>query len=140
MHAHVHFDKWNKPNLKLPWIPLEKEVDALIAGSSQKVAIFLQLLKETGVRCGEARKLEWTDIDTERRAVTVNEPEKRSLPRQLKISGKLIAMLNALPKKGNKIFGNSALQTHRKNFTLQRNRIAKKLENPRPVIKRLTVA
>jgi len=36
------------------WIPTEKEIDQLIAACSQKIATFLQLLKETGMRPGEA--------------------------------------------------------------------------------------
>ena len=35
-----------------------KEVDDLIAGCSRKVAAFLQLLKEIGMRAGEAWQLE----------------------------------------------------------------------------------
>jgi len=38
-----------KSSGKLPFIPLEKEVDALIAGCSKKVATSLQLMKETGI-------------------------------------------------------------------------------------------
>ena len=38
---------------KLPFIPKETEIDQLIAGCSQRMATFLQMLKETGARCGE---------------------------------------------------------------------------------------
>jgi len=48
---------------KLPFIPLESEVDQLIAGfRSRTVTCFLQLLKETGVRPGEAWQLTWMDF------------------------------------------------------------------------------
>jgi integrase/rubredoxin len=40
---------------KIPFIPLEQEIDALIAGCSRKIATILQLLKETGIRIGEAK-------------------------------------------------------------------------------------
>ena len=39
---------------KLPFIPLESEIDALISGSGRKTASLLLLLKETGMRVGEA--------------------------------------------------------------------------------------
>ena len=39
---------------KLPFIPLESEVDQLISGMGKKTATFLQLIKETGMRPGEA--------------------------------------------------------------------------------------
>jgi integrase len=42
---------------------LEKEIDALIIGCGKKVAASLKLLKETGMRIGEAWQLRWTDID-----------------------------------------------------------------------------
>lgn len=128
---YVNFGKWSRRPQKLPWIPLEKEVDQLIAGCSHRVASFLQLLKETGMRCGEAWSLEWTDVDTENHVITVNNPEKRGLPRQLKISSKLVSMLNVLPKTSQQVFGDALLSSHRKNFTRQRKRIASKLQNPR---------
>jgi hypothetical protein len=39
-----------KKNETLPFVPTEKEIDALIAGTSKKVSITLQALKETGFR------------------------------------------------------------------------------------------
>jgi len=131
----VNFDKWGRQPQKLPWVPLETEVDQLIAGCLKLVATFLQLLKETGMRCGEAIRLHWVDIDLEHGIVTVNKPEKHSLPRQLKISAKLTAMLNYLPKETDKVFP-VCLRTMRKRFMWQRNRVALKLQNPR--IKRIT--
>ena len=94
----INFDKWSKRQQKLPWIPLEIEIDQLIAGYSRKIAAFLQLLKETWCRSGEAWRLEWTDVDSERNIITINSPEKNRLPRQFRVSSKLIAMLNVLPK------------------------------------------
>jgi integrase len=90
---------------------------------------FLQLLKETGMRCGEACRLQWTDIDFENNTVRVM-PEKGSNPRMLKISNKLVAMLQALPKTSTKVFGVS-VDAMRKSFARQRARLARKLENPR---------
>lgn len=62
--------------------------------------------------------------------ITVNKPEKHSLPRQFKINGKLTAMLNLLPKQRDKVF-HVDLRTMRKRFMWQRNRIASKVENPK---------
>ena len=61
--------------------------------------MFLQLAKETGARAGEIFGLKWIDLDFERRAVTII-PEKGSDPRIFKLSGKMIAMLNRLPRGG----------------------------------------
>ena len=49
------------------------------------------------MRAGEAHRLEWIDVDPERRTIRVT-PEKGSNPRIFKVSSKLIAMLEALSK------------------------------------------
>ena len=118
-----------KPLGKLPFVPLEKEVDTLIAGCSKKVATSLQLMKETGMRIGEVWSLEWTDIDDKRHTIRCHS-EKYGNPRMFKVSGKLLAMLNALPKRSEKVFA-TGLKTHRASFNLQRKRLAQKLHNPR---------
>jgi integrase len=128
---HLNFNKWSHQPQKLPWIPLEREIDELIAGCNRRFGAFLQLLKETGVRSGEAWRLKWQDMDVERCAITFNLPEKGSNPRQHRVSAKLIAMLNSLPKNSDRIFGDKGLDQFRKCFMLQRKRIAKKLQNPR---------
>jgi len=116
---------------KLPFIPLEREIDELIAGCSKKISTFLQTLKETYARSGEVWKLNWTDLDSEHNTITINSPEKHGLPRQIKVSSKLVSMLQKLPKKSQRIFGDVKLCHFRKNFITQRKRVAKKLENPR---------
>jgi len=119
-----------KATRKLPFIPLETEIDQLTAGFKRRVATFLQTLKETGARCGEAWSLEWTDINGN--IVTINTPEKDSSPRQLKISEKLVSMLQSLPKKDKRIFGpQTSLNNLRGNFIRKRKAIARTLCNPR---------
>ncbi len=124
---------WDLPNYvpvaKLPFIPLEEEIDALIAGCSKKVATTLQLLKETGMRIGEAWKLRWTDIDEKRQTIKCT-AEKHGNPRMFKVSGKLMSMLNLLPKRPQLVLGGS-LTSHRWSFTMQKRRLARKLQNPR---------
>ena len=39
---------------KIPFVPLEKDVDALIGGLTRKHATFCRTIKETGARPGEA--------------------------------------------------------------------------------------
>ncbi len=124
---------WNPPKFKsvkkLPFIPTEQEINSLIAGSNRKTAIFLQLLKETGIRCGEAFLLKWTDFNFENRTVDIT-PEKGSEPRQLPISSQLIAMLNSLPRDHEKPYGCSERHFARA-FRLQRSRVAFNLKNDR---------
>jgi len=40
-----------------PFIPMEQEIDQLIAGCGKSTATFLQVLKDTGARSGEASKI-----------------------------------------------------------------------------------
>ena len=60
---------WQPPiydkNNSLPFIPTEKEVDALISGCSKKISTTLLALKETGFRIGELWHCKWTDLDEE---------------------------------------------------------------------------
>ncbi len=124
---------WSRPKYKavkkLPFIPTEDEVNNLIASCNKKTATFLQLLKETGMRCGEAFMLQWTDFDFENKTVNIT-PEKGSDPRQLRISNRLIMMLNSLPHEKAKPFECSNRHFSR-TFRLQRTKIANKLKNDR---------
>jgi integrase len=126
--------KWTSPKCeiirKLPFIPLEKDIDELIASCGKKLSVVLQLLKETGMRIGEALRLDWDDIDLEQKTVVLNNPEKNGTPRMFKISEKLVMMLNRLPRDSDRVFG-SSWRSIFSNFNAQRKRSAKKLGNPK---------
>jgi len=128
--------KWDKPRYKpprkLPFIPLEREIDDLVAGcNSLYVSTFLQILKETGARAGEAFNLKWIDIDLERKTLTIT-PEKGSNPRVFRISSKLASMLSSLPRNSERVFSRYRnLRSLSSNFERNRKRIAFKLGNPR---------
>jgi integrase len=143
-HA-ARFYKWkqiafNKPRYsrpdKLPWIPLENDVDLLIGGLGKKSSCFVQLIKETGCRPGEAWQIRWMNINFEQSHVTIV-PEKGSRARQLKVSSRLSAMLNEMPKNSAYVFHKDdqepvkSLDYFRRVFDRQRLKIAQKLENPR---------
>jgi len=118
-----------KPQKSIPFIPTEQELNLLIAHTSKMLSALLQLLKETGMRVGEALRLKWTDIDFENKTVRVK-PEKGSLPRILPLSDTALAMVKRLkPRADGRLFGT------RKNiasaFYKQRKRLAFKLNNPK---------
>lgn len=114
---------------KLPFIPTEAEIDQLVAGTSQRISTYLQLLKETGMRCGEASQLKWTDVDLIDRSVRIT-PEKGSNPRILPLSLKLVNMLESLSKETETIFGVTA-DLMRRNYNKQRKQLVAKLKNSR---------
>jgi integrase len=107
---------WEPPcyiNVKsLPFLPLEKEIDALISGTSPKIATSLQLIKETGMRIGETWNLRWTDLDQERATIRCR-VEKHGNPREFKVSPKLLMMLNRLQKTNVYIYGMKNISGHR---------------------------
>jgi len=125
--------EWEPPKYKhvgkLPFIPTEEEIDLLISAVGTRTATLLQLLKETGMRIGEALKISWIDVDVQRKVVTIT-PEKGSQPRILAMSDKLIGMLQRLRKKSELVF-----PARRKeiaiNFYRQRRNVSEKLANPR---------
>lgn len=116
---------------KLPFIPLEEELDALIAGCGPKTSTLLQLLKETGMRIGEALRLTWREVDFERRVITLNQPEKGGRARVFGISDKLAGMLKTLREGGGEKVFQSSFPSVKKTFYCSRRRLAKKLNNPR---------
>ena len=123
---------WVKPSYQgepePPFIPTEQELDSLIACVGKKMACYLQLLKDTGARCGEISNLKWTDIDFTHGTVRVK-GEKGSCSRMLPISIKTVEMLKNLPKTGEHIFSDAhAMRTC---FYIQRKKAARKLGNPR---------
>ena len=127
--------KWTKPIYKairrLPFIPIEREIDDLIASTNQHIALFLQIGKETGARAGEIYNLEWTDINQESSTINIT-PEKGSNPRNLRYSKKLSSMLSQIPKTESKIFEHyKNLNSLRRTFERQRIKTAYKLGNTR---------
>jgi integrase len=94
------------------------------------MAMFLEMLRQTGARSGELWRLTWKDIDLSHATITLNNPEKNGLPRQIKVDGNLVSMLDRFPKTGDKLW-NGNIHTWRSSFVAQRNRIANKLGNPR---------
>lgn len=126
--------KWEKPSYKvtkkIPFIPMETEIDTLIAGLSLYIATICQVMKETGARIGEVLRLKWIDIDFQRRILAINEPEKGSLAGIYDISEKCVNMINRLPRKSERTF-NSSRESIETSFNRQRKRMAFKLANPR---------
>lgn len=129
----VKFNKlsWEKPRCvvtsKFPFVPTEQELDACISASGKKLSAFLQVLKETAMRRREAKRLLWTDVDNERNIITLNAPEKHSNPRIWRVSPRLIAMLNALPKNSQMVFGDSKMDSMKSMFLTLRKKLAVKL-------------
>jgi len=124
---------WTKPRYQeeegLPFIPLEKEIDALIAAAGRTMSVFLQILKETGARSGEMQKLQWQHIDLTRRIIYIT-AEKGSNSRYLPMTTQLVDMINHLSRDTERVFPLSK-HSYRVTFEDLRQRTAEKLNNPR---------
>lgn len=129
--------EWEKPVYKapdkVPFFPLESEIDQLISGSPRKTSIALQIAKETGARIGEIVRLKWTDIDFQTNKLAINEPEKGSNCGIYPVTSKLISRIMTLPRKSDRIFGAGiAVKDSITNMLITaRKRLAFSLCNPR---------
>ena len=83
------------------------------------------------MRIGECVSLTWTCIDFERRIITLNDPEKHSLPRIFKVSLTLISMLGNQPKENEKVFGKTTTMTAQLCLIQTRKKAARRLTDPR---------
>ncbi len=133
-YAKFHSIPFTKPRYQrvdsLPFVPLEKEVEAIINASRHlRHATLLRLLFETGLRIGEASRLQFKDFDFERRTVRVV-PEKGSRARELKLSEKLCASLKLVyAQYPGKPFPN--YKAAKKHMWRTRQYLAKAQSNPR---------
>lgn len=100
---------WERPHYSQedfePFVPDETELDALInAANSKRLAAFLQCLKETFGDPGEVLRIKWLDVDTNNKTICIRYPVKNHLPRTLSVSNRLLSMIDALPRKEERIF------------------------------------
>ncbi len=130
----MHGMKAELPRFKvpreLPFIPSEAEIDALAMACPRQIGIFIQLLKETGARRGEAFSLTWTDIDLANRTVKIK-AEKGGNARLLRLSENLAMKMGTMPKTGERVFKYKSAYHLERGFRRARKRIAYRLSNPR---------
>jgi len=126
--------KWNAPKYKpiqrLPFIPLESEIDQLICSVGRYMGIFLFVLKETGADPSEALEIRWKDVDRDKKTIMINNPVKGHKSRIICVSRELINRLDSMPRVTEKPF-NVKMKTLHKNYSMQRKTAARKFNNPR---------
>jgi integrase len=116
---------------KPPKYTFRQKLPEFLPTEGRKLSTLLQLIKETGMRMGEAVSLTWLSISFETNTITLSVAEKRSLPRIFRVSQKLMTMLGNLPKQNEKVFGRMKKASAINNFYKQRKTLAVKLANPR---------
>lgn len=78
----------------------------------------------------QAERLEWTDLDAERKKVTLK-ASKNGTSRTIKISKKLINLLFSLPKKENTVFQKLTPKARQMAFRYRIKNLARLHQNPR---------
>ena len=116
---------------KEPFYPLEEEIDQIINACSKTTATFLMVLKDTGARISEARKIQWTDINEKNNTIAINHPAKGSRSRTVKVSEKTLYMLRRLRKNHGDYIFNPTFVSARKPFNTTRKRLAERTQNQR---------
>jgi len=103
-----HSIKWDKPRYrrteKIPYVPTENDIDQLIGGMSSRLGTILLFIKETGCRLGEMWTIKWDDIRPEKSLVVINQPEKGSKARIIRVSARLMSLVLRQPRKTEYVF------------------------------------
>lgn len=116
---------------KQPFIPSREELNALIYAAGKNTAAYLQVALETGARCNEICKIRWVDVDVEKSTISINNADKGSRNRTIKVTQKTIAMIQALNTKYDPYIFNPNPDTQRALFCNLRNKLAETQKNPR---------
>jgi integrase len=100
---------WKRPiyrqdEIDVPLID-ERDLDMIISVAHKKLAAFLHCLKETFADPGEIINCEWTDLNGT--VLSINHPVKGHNAGKNELSGKLVGMLNSLPRRKKRIFASN---------------------------------
>jgi integrase len=132
-----HGIRWDRPRYRrierLPFVPSELDIDQLVGGFSKRLATIVLFVKETGCRKGEMWNVKWNDLNPEKNYITINCPEKNSKPRRIRISSRLISLINQLPRRCDYVFKRSNESNRHvilSYFWQKRKEIAEKVNNP----------
>lgn len=108
------------------------KIDALINATtkSKRLSTFQQCLKETFGDLVEVLRIKWLDVDNANKAIAIRYPVKNHLKRTLQVSNKLLAMIDALPRKDDRVFA-TTYGAMLRSFVIYRKRAIENQKNPR---------
>jgi len=137
-YVKLHGLTWTKPkyheNAKMPKIPLEAKIEAIMANAPLKLSTAIAISKDTGLRPVELMRTTLRNLDLQNGAI-YPETAKHGSPRVLKITNKTLNMLNKYLATRNvainePIFGTWNSNAYGKYFRHYRNKTAEKLQDP----------
>jgi len=128
--------QWTKPKYraehKTVFIPTEDELQLAINSGHKESVVYSKFLYETGARANEAARLEWTDLDRERKKATVK-ASKNGNSRIISISEDLMKLLFSLPMNHETVFLKRPKNARSSAFHNRMMRLAKTHNNPRMI-------
>jgi integrase len=122
---------------KQKFIPTHEELLLFLNAAGHITGAFLYVAYDTGARVGEICKLKWTDINTKSHTISINDPEKNSRSRTIKVSEKTIVRLLSIGNKYDPYIFNPDPAKIRRTFQALRQRLAREYDNPR--LKQITL-
>jgi len=137
-YVKLHGFTWTKPKYleahKIPKIPLEAKIEAIMANAPLKLSTAIAISRDTGLRPVELMRITFRDLDLQNGAI-YPATAKGGAPRVLKIKNTTLNMLNKYLASrhfdiNEPIFGKWTSDRYGAQFRKYRNRTAEKLQDP----------
>ena len=113
------------------FIPTPEELRLFIDSAGHRFGIYLQVLYDTGARRGEAAHIKWTDINTQNRTISINDPEKHSRCRTIKVPESTLVRIQTLSRKYDPYIFCPRSEGLGSQFLILRKRLFREHNNPR---------
>ncbi len=129
-----------KPTPQPCWSPEQAEL--ILRSAPEAYRPYFTFLRETGCRAGEGKYLTWDDVDFRRRVIHIRPKDswkpKSGDQRKIPMTGRLVAVLEKLPRRGRWVFPAPATvrypkpdrQTSERRSLLALKRVLKQLKLP----------
>jgi integrase len=108
---------------KQAFIPTPEELQLFINSAGRRMGTYLQVAHDTGARRGEVAHIKWIDVNTANCTISINEPEKHSRSRTIKVPQATILKIQALPHKYGQYVFNPNVRTYGTQFEKLRNKL-----------------
>ncbi len=113
---------------KEAFIATPDELKLFITSAGHRLGTYLQVTHDTGARRGEVCHIKYSDINTANHTISINQPEKGSLTRTIKVPEATIARIQSLDRKYAPYVFNPNPRTYTDQFEKLRLKVCR--ENP----------
>jgi integrase len=120
-----------KYEAKDAFIPTIEELRLFIDSAGHRFGTYLQVLYDTGARRGEVAHIKWRDINTENHTISINDPEKHSRCRTIKVPESTLVRIQTLTRKHDPYIFCPREASLGSQFLILRKRLFREYNNPR---------